>query len=315
MNKVLSLLLVFSMLLSFAACGSKDDDKQTTGTTSFSRIEVNSTNSSDETTTQTEGEITPNIPETNIVTEGVVTTTGLPVDIPVTDNTDDGNALENQIIEDPLGAFQHAVSRVINDGAAMFSKKTWQELYSTSVYSENDKTNSIIGSVESTIVDLMSGFFISEEDALPDNYKKGASGIKDILPLSNCSPEHIASLTCVKEGLGYRITIIMNPQTNPSKSDTDGLNVMSKDLIYMEDIKRDFTTAKASNNILREFKEGSVTYNAYFIEAVMTWDHKLISITHYCDVDMYVSVNAMYTGDLNMYWSFSTNTVYQGFVY
>ena len=121
-----------------------------------------------------------------------------------------------------------------------------------------------------------------EEDAEEKVSAKGTDDAKNRMPASNCSEKTIESVTKTTKGNNYVITIVMKDQVNPAKADKDGLNVMSRDILYMEDVhdtvKNDGTVSK----LVKSLNKGEINFKAYTITAEMTKDGKFVNITHKC---------------------------------
>lgn len=190
----------------------------------------------------------------------------------------------------PLGAYQQAVLNIRENGAAGYTKKTWNTL-SKSLESD-EISNLMLPIVEAELEDSL----ITETEAEAIDYQKGSDDAANNMPASNCSAEKVKSATVERSGDNYVITIVMLDQTNCSKADTDGLSVMSNDLIFTEE------------------QDCEVVYKEYTITATMTADGQFVEIKHYCNTDITAEFDltgASGTG----YYGLEFETVYSDFVY
>lgn len=144
--------------------------------------------------------------------------------------------------------------------------------------------------------------------------EKGSNEAKDRMPLSNCSAGAVASATAVKDGNNYIVTIVMKDQVNPAKTDTDGLRVMSKDILYMEDVEDTIKNDETVSSIVKSLERGEINYKAYTIKAVMTADGKFISIDHDCTADLVADI-VVGQGPVRGSGALGFHTRYTNFVY
>ena len=167
--------------------------------------------------------------------------------------------------------------------------------------------------MKGTLTDLIMGFMTSEADAAVDTSAKGSDDAKNRMPLSNCSAG-ACKATAAKDGDNYVVTIVMNDQINPAKTDTDGLRVMSKDILYMEDVEDTIKNDETVSAIVKELKRGEINYKAYTIKATMTADGKFISIDHDCVADLVADI-VVGQGDVSGSGQLGFHTRYTNFQY
>ncbi len=174
------------------------------------------------------------------------------------------------IDKEALAMFQKAAKDINTKGVAGYSYKSWQAIESINV-GGNDKLKGLIES-----------FLTKEEDAETKVQEKGSEDAMRRMPISNCSESTIASVTKKASGSNVVVTIVMKDVTNPAKTDTDGLNVMSRDFLYMEDVHNTVKTDSAVKLLVKSLDKGEITYDDYTITATMTKDGKFVEITHRC---------------------------------
>lgn len=347
MNRFLSILLVFSLLFSLAACGadSKDDGKKNKkkNKESTSVEEIGGENVTDSSDKKTNKPNKPNKKPSATDDENTTSAQNAPVQVPVTEgsgnnggnnsgsnggnnggsnnggNNGGNNApvvQQNEIEISPLAVYQRAAAQIANSGVAGYNSKSWQKLEGgLSLAAEGSLVNSLLGGLKSTLTDLINGFVTSEADASVYSSAKGSSDAKNRMPISNCSADYIQSVTVVKSGENYKVTIVMRDQQNPKKSDTDGVRVMSKNILYMEDVEDTVKNDSTVAAVIKEMKDGTIDYVGYTITAIMTADGKFVSIDHDCTSDFNVTINAVAVGVIYMSGNISFHTRYTDFVY
>lgn len=180
------------------------------------------------------------------------------------------NAPAAKIDKEALAMFQKAAKEINTKGVAGYSYKSWQAIESINV-GGND-----------SLKGLIEGFLTKEEDAETKVQAKGSEDAMRRMPLSNCSESTVESVTKKASGSNVVITIVMKDVTNPAKTDTDGLNVMSRDFLYMEDVHNTVKTDSAVKLLVKSLDKGEITYDDYTITATMTKDGKFVDITHRC---------------------------------
>ncbi len=180
----------------------------------------------------------------------------------------------NKIDKEALAMFQKAAADINSTGAAGYSYKSWQKIESINV-GGNDSLKSLI-----------EGFLTKEEDAETKVQEKGSEDAMRRMPISNCSEGTIESVTKTTSGSNVVVTIVMKDVTNPAKTDTDGLNLMSRDFLYMEDVHETVKTNSAVKLLVKSLDKGEITYKAYTITATMTADGKFVEITHQCNAEL-----------------------------
>lgn len=332
MNRFLSILLILSLLLSFTACGGQDDEKSKKEKKEKTTVEEEI---GGENTTEYVGNKKPGKPnrpnknpDTSDASESPTAPADKPVQVPVTEGNSGNNGgnnggnnapvvQQNEIETNPLTVYQRAVAQIANNGIAGYNKKAWQKLEGNGLELSADSSlvSSLLSALKGTLTDLLEGFMTSEADASVYANAKGSQDAKNRMPLSNCSANSIQSVTVNKSGENYTVTIVMRTQVNPGKYDTDGITVMSRDILYMEDVRDTIKNDSTVSAVIKDMKSGNITYNSYTIKAVMTPDHKLVSIEHDCTADIESTIDAVGVGILYINGSISFHARYTDFVY
>ena len=185
-------------------------------------------------------------------------------------NNDQPAAPAGKIDKEALAMFQKAAKDINTKGVAGYSYKSWQAIETINV-GGNDKLKGLIES-----------FLTKEEDAETKVQEKGSEDAMRRMPISNCSESTIESVTKKASGSNVVVTIVMKDVTNPAKTDTDGLNLMSRDFLYMEDVHNTVKTDSTVKLLVKSLDKGEITYDDYTITATMTKDGKFVEITHRC---------------------------------
>ena len=216
--------------------------------------------------------------------------------------TEDGNLTADEA----LAMYQKAAKEIHEKGVAGYSKKGWQTIDSINI------TGSSV--LQSTFKSLLEGFLTTEEDAEVKVNEKGSEDAMCRMPLSNCSEEAVKSVTVKESGSNLIITIVMKDQTNPATTDTDGLNVMSNDILYVEDIYDTIENDSTVSSVIKKVNRADVTYKGYTIKATMTKDGKFVSIEHYGPADLVTEVNTI-IGNIGFSGRINFNAKYYDFRY
>lgn len=224
---------------------------------------------------------------------------------------------QNPIEAAPLTAYQQAIKAIVENGAAGYDKKAWQSIEGNGLELAADSAlvNAALGALKGTLTDLIMGFMTSEADAEVATSEKGSAEAMDRMPVSNCTSDYVQSATAVKEGDNYKVTIVMRTQQNPAKADTDGLRVMSKDILYMEDVVDTIQNDDTVSAVVEELQVGTIDYNDYTITAIMTPDMKFVSIDHDCIADLNATIKAVAIGVVYGSGQLGFHTRYTNFVY
>ncbi len=224
---------------------------------------------------------------------------------------------QNEIEVAPFAVFQKAINEITTSGKAGYDKKAWQSIEGNGLELSADSAlvNAALGALKGTLTDLIKGFMTAEEDASVDTSAKGSPEAMDRMPESNCTSAVVKSATCEKSGENFIVTIVMHDQINPAKKDTDGLRVMSKDILYMEDVVDTIENDDTVSAVVKELKVGEIRYNEYTITAVMTADHQFVSIDHDCIADLTATIDAVAIGVVHGEGQLGFHTRYTNFVY
>ncbi|MEE1503049.1 MAG: Ig-like domain-containing protein [Acutalibacteraceae bacterium] len=205
-----------------------------------------------------------------------------------------------------LTMYQNAVKKINETGCAGYSKKSWQSV----------EAFSISGNValQDTLKSLIEGFITTEADAEALLCEKGSQDAKNNMPLSNCSEDAVESVTKTSSGSNTIVTIVLKDQINPAKTDTDGLNVMSKDILYMEDVYDVINNDHTVSLLVKDFDNAKVTYKNYTIKATLNQNGDIVAIEHSCSADISADMQTM-MGNMSAYGTLGFYSKYYGFKY
>ena len=189
-------------------------------------------------------------------------------------------AATNGIDAEALAMFQKAAAEINGSGAAGYTKLSWQEI--------KDFKASDNATVNDALKGLIGNFMTSKEKAEQDPKisDKGSEDAMRRFPASNCSQDKIKSVTKKEANGNYIITIVLKDENNLTKADTDGLNVMSRDILYIEDVKDTVKNDATVSKIVTDLKKAEINYKEYTITAEMTKDGKFVNVTHYCEAEL-----------------------------
>ncbi len=182
----------------------------------------------------------------------------------------DGNVMAP---EAALKFFQDAATDIKNNGSAAYKVKSWQEIEQINIGNE-------------ILANIIKGFVTSEDKAEVKDNAKGSDDSKNRMPVSNCTMNSVQSVSSKEVNGNYVITIVMKDQINPTEQDTDGISLMSRDLLYMTAVTNEIQNNGAIKAIVKELKTAELNYKAFTITAEMTKDGKFISITHECHAEL-----------------------------
>ncbi len=199
--------------------------------------------------------------------------------------------------EEILAFYQNAVRNVAVSGNAGYSYKTWEEVIKAEV------TNS---SLPPSVTDIVKDMFVSEEEAEKYNYSIGSDEARENIALSNCSANSVQSATIEEKGGNYIITIVMKDHVNPQKTDTDGVSVMSTNIVYADDLE-------ASLDNMAIIKNVDCSYSNYTIVAEVTKNGELVSVKHSSRLGMNADAAESFGKmtmiiDMNIYEEYSSFT-------
>lgn len=169
--------------------------------------------------------------------------------------------------------FQDAATDIKKNGSASYNCKSWQVVKEMNI--GND-----------TLANIIAGFVTSEEKAETKVNEKGTDDSKNRMPASNCTMSSVKSVSSKVSGSNYIITIVMKDQINPTAEDTDGISLMSRDLLYMKAVTETIETNGAIKLIVKGLNKAEMNYQAFTITATMTADGKFVEITHKCDAKL-----------------------------
>ena len=182
----------------------------------------------------------------------------------------DGNVMAP---EAALKFFQDAATDIKNNGSAAYKVKSWQEIEQINIGNE-------------ILANIIKGFVTSEDKAEVKDNAKGSDDSKNRMPVSNCTMNSVQKVSSKEVNGNYVITIVMKDQINPTEQDTDGISLMSRDLLYMSAVTNEIQNNGAIKAIVKELKTAELNYKAFTITAEMTKDGKFVSITHECHAEL-----------------------------
>ncbi len=190
------------------------------------------------------------------------------------------------IDKEALKMFQDAANEIKTNGSAGYSKKNWQTVAAPLKLDQ-------LASLSDTLSGIIENFMVSEADAKVLVSEKGTEDAKNRMPACNATEATIQSVTKQESGDNVIITIVMKDSYNPGLDDTDGVTVMSHDLLYIEYVTNEIENNSLVNFLVKELTRGDITYKAFTITATMTKDGKFVEIVH--DGDSYIDAAAQTT--------------------
>ena len=283
--RVLSLVLVASMLFAFASCSSKLNVHFVDGNgddLNFQALvdainNLGSNGGSNSGSNDTPVVTPPPSQETPSETpsQGGETTTTPPASNDSTTAAQQSGGMPATTAE--ITAFYKKGVDEIKAGKVGYTKKEWQNV---------DEVNIGASFINTAVTGVLGSFMTVEADAQEQINAKGSDEAKNrIAAWTLTDLSKVKSATCVKDGDNYKITIIMHDEDTPKKQGSV-LGQVTGALLYWEDIEKTLTEDPTVTKILTGFSNIHVIYKGYKIEAVMTPDGKFKSIDHIADVDI-----------------------------
>ncbi|MBQ3537683.1 MAG: hypothetical protein IJA39_03800 [Clostridia bacterium] len=286
--RVLSLVLVASMLFAFASCSSKLNVHFVDGNgddLNFQALvdainNLGSNGGSSNAGTNDTPVVTPppsqETPSQETPSQGGETTTP-PASNDSTTAPQQSGGMPATTAE--ITAFYKKGVDEIKAGKVGYTKKEWQNV---------DEVNIGNSLVNGAVTSVLGSFMTVEADAQEQINAKGSDDAKNrIAAWTLTDLSKVKSATCVKDGSNYKITIIMHDEDTPKKQGSV-LGQVTGALLYWEDIEKTLTEDPTVTKILTGFSGIHVIYKGYKIEAVMTPDGKFVSIDHTADVDIII---------------------------
>jgi hypothetical protein len=217
----------------------------------------------------------------------------------------------------PLKSYQYAIKNIVENGAAGYTKKSWQSIAGDGLQLDSDSAlGSVLKALSPKLTDLIMGFMTTEDAAEAKVNEKGSEDAARRMPASTCTEDDVQSATWEKLSDGnYKVTIVLRSQQNPKKTDTYGLTVMSGDILFMEDVEHTIKTDSTVKALVKELKEGTIDYKDYTITAIMTPDCKFVSIDHDCDAELNATVDIVAVGVVYGSGGLGFHVRYTDFVY
>ncbi len=213
----------------------------------------------------------------------------------------------NAILTDPLSSYKKAAKAIHENGSAGYTVRSWQGI-------TRELRLTKLDFLSGTLTSLIKSFMTTEADAVDVVCAKGSSDAKNRMPSSQISSSYVKSATVTKSGSNYVVKIVLKDQINPHKTDTDGINVMSNNLLYMEDVDDTIKNDDTVSKVVKSLDKGEITYKSYTITATMTADGKFVDITHYTDADLVADITSV-AGSLGGSGGLSFNSRYYNFKY
>ncbi len=218
----------------------------------------------------------------------------------------------NDILNNPLSAYQKAANAIHERGIAGYNKKNWQHIDDQfDVQSSNSQLN---GDLSRLYTDLLRDFMTTEEEAEVKVNAKGSDDAKNRMPYSLCSSSCVKSATAVRSGSNYVVTIVMRDQVNPSYRDSDGIGVMSRDFLDYKDVVSTVENDQTVSKVVRDL-DGTINYKDYTIVATMNEKGQFINIKHYGVAYLNADLDSVGWGSIDIRGTTSFYSVYSDFVY
>ena len=275
--RILSLVLVASMLLAFCSCTQEilvrfvDKDGNDLDLSGISigggSVPVNNTD-------------TPTAaPDTTAAPSGDTADTTA---APSGDNADATPASDNTAVPtgkpstkvEVMDFYKAAVARVRDNAEASYHKKEYQTVGSLNITG--------IGAVDSAIENVVAGYVTTEEAAEDQFSEKGSDDAKRRFPPCTLTDySKVASANCTEANGNYKITIVMVDEDTP-KGGTF-LKEVTDSVLLWEDIEKEVTT---NVKIIKDFQDVHVIYKGYQIDAEITPDGKFVTLDQHAHVDI-----------------------------
>ncbi len=165
----------------------------------------------------------------------------------------------------------------LKKGKAGYTKKEWQNV---------DPVNISYAFINEAVQGVIGNFMNTEADAPEKLSEKGTKdAMNRIAAWTLTDLSKVASAKCEKAGENYKITIIMKDETNPERGKS-ALEQVTNSFLYWEDIEKTLSEDHIIRSILMFYRDISITYRGFKIEAIMTSDGRFVSIEHTADVDI-----------------------------
>ena len=215
--------------------------------------------------------------------------------------------LEN-VKNNPLLMYQKAAAEIKSKGVAGYTTKKWQNLVTESSYASPAAARDVL-------IEAMDNYAVNKDDAVAKVCAKGSNDSKQYMPISSCSADVITDAYAVKKGNNYQVTIFLKDQVNPKRADKDGLNVMSNNLLFVEDAPGIAKNDPNFSQIVTQYSSGTISYTNIKIVATMTPDGKFVDIKQYADVTCSFKGSLKDFGASNVSYTFKLGQEYSNFKY
>ncbi len=331
MEKKLAIILVIVLAFSCLLPACSDNSKTTSSTTTLGEgSTVSSTEASSDSTVLVESSDTATVANTTGVATtkpGNNTTTTKPTTTkPASGGSSSGTTsapkptakpkpgtntvtFVDTVETNPVAIYQKAAKEIHDKGVAGYTKKTWQSMSSDVQIAGNE-------TLSSTVSTIIKGLMVSEADAVETVYAKNSSEAKSNMPISNTANMYINLAKTKKSGSNYIVEIYLKDQTDPGKSDVQGLNLMSTDLIYRDDLSKQILNDETGKNTITKINRGNLNYRNYKIVATMTSAGKFVDIKHYTDVHVNANITSVEdSANYDLTYKFNINAHYYNFKY
>ncbi len=174
-----------------------------------------------------------------------------------------------------IAFYKTAVNEICDNGAAGYTKKTWQ--YAESF---NITGNSL---VDNAIKNNIGDYYVTEDNAKEKVYAKGSKDAGSNIPGWSLTDENLVKSAALQENNGnYEITLVMEDEDTPHQNGA-GLQQMGEVLLW-EDIDDTLKGISA----LKEYSDIHIIYKNYTVTAVISPDGKLSELRHTADVEIKV---------------------------
>ena len=293
--RVVSLLLVATMLFAFCSCTQKvevrfvDKDGNDINIGALTGSNGNSAGSNDETTPPDNNDTPTEPPTTDAPATDAPSSDGSDTppatDAPTNAPSNDTPATEAPTTKAPGNAaptgkenvfnfYKTAVAKV-KGGAAGYIKKEWQTISNLNLAG--------VSTIDNLIASLAGNYMTKEDKAEDQVCEKGSQRAKDRFPACTLTDmSKVKSATCAVQSNGnYKVTIIMADENTPKKSG-NFLGKVTNSILYWEDIETELKKIKQ----IKEYDKIQVIYKGYKIEAELTPDGNFVSMKHLGSVDI-----------------------------
>ncbi|MBQ6421003.1 MAG: hypothetical protein IJK02_08035 [Clostridia bacterium] len=171
--------------------------------------------------------------------------------------------------------FKKAITRVVN-GEAGYDKKSWQTV--------GDLNITGIGVADNIIKSEVGKRMTPEADAETQVNAKGSDDAKNRMPACTLSDYgKVKDATCANDGGNYKIKIVMMDEDTPVNKQQSFLAQITDNILFKESIDEELAKISAISD-----PNYHVIYEGFTIDAVITPDGQLVSMTHHANAHIHV---------------------------